>query len=157
MKAVIICYSLSGNTRRVAAAIAERIGGEVIELWAPAVLSGGMAMLRWGFAALMGQTTPIHLGKPCPTDVDLVILAAPVWAGRVAVPMRTWLSGRPQLPVARALVMTGGSPTRSKAAMTQFAKLADAPAAPQLYVSEQTLRQGQQGPLIETFCQALGA
>lgn len=156
MTTVVVCYSLTGNTRRLAEMVALRLGAEVTGLIAPAVQHGPLAMLWLGFLTLIGRDTPVRLDHRMPEDADLVILAAPVWAGRVAFPMRAWLAAGPHLPRHRALIMTGGSPTMSARAMAEFARAAGGTPEATLYIGERALRAGGPLPAVDDFCARLG-
>lgn len=156
MTTVAVCYSLTGNTRRLAEMVAARLGAEVTGLIAPEVREGPLSMLWLGFLTLIGRETPVRLEHRMPEDAGLVILAAPVWAGRVAFPMRAWLAAGPPLPRRRALIMTGGSPTMSAKAMAEFARAAGGTAEATLYVGERALRAGGPLPAVDAFCARLG-
>jgi hypothetical protein len=97
----------------------------------------------------------VSLDRPLPPDCDLAILAAPVWAGRVAQPMRSWLATGPALPARVALVMTGGAPGRNNMALADFARRAGITPVAQLYLREGALRDGQVAEAISTFCAGL--
>ena len=136
MSEAVIVYSRTGNTRRLAARIAATTGGAVIPLEATGVPGGPLALVVLGFLTLIGWRAQVRPATPLPPDLTRVVLAAPVWAGRVAYPMRAWLDTRPALPAARAVAMTGGNPEGPGKALAAFAALAGAPADTALYVAE---------------------
>ncbi len=152
MGTVILVYSLSGNTRRVAEAIATRLSATISVLQAPKVKPSVLAVVRLGFATLFGGTTPVLVQGPEPTRADLLILAGPVWAGRLNVPMRSWLAAHPVLPARVALVMTGGQPTVSTPAFADFAARAGVTPVATLYVSEAEATADTFGAACNRFC-----
>jgi hypothetical protein len=157
MKIAVLVYSNTGNTRRVADAIAARIGIEVAVLVAPQVRPSAWSILRLGYATLFGGTTPVELRGPDPTRADLLVLAAPVWAGRLSVPMRSWLATRPRLPARVALVMTGGAPVPAANTFGDFAKHAGVTPVARLYVSEAEVKADAYSAACDRFCTQLDA
>jgi hypothetical protein len=157
MVAAIVVYSNTGNTWRVAEAVAMRLGATLATVRAPEVRPTPLAMFRLGFATLFGGVTPVQLQGPDHSSADLLILAAPVWAGRVAVPMRSWLATRPPLAARVALVMTGGASKASATAFADFAKHAGVTPVTTLYVSEAEAKARNFAPACDRFCNVLTA
>ncbi len=155
MRTAIIVYSLTGNTRRVADAVAKRLAAEVSVVVAPQVRPGNFSIFRWGMAAWLGLPTPVSLNGPGAAGFDAVVLAAPVWAGRVAVPMRAWLHTGPVLPARIGLVMTGGAASQSARPFADFARFAKATPKAQLYLSEKAMTSGKIDAEVAAFCAAL--
>jgi hypothetical protein len=155
MNSVVICYSLTGTTRKLAERVAARIGASVTALNAPKVRGGPLALLRLGFLALYGRSTPVNLDHPLPPTADLAILAAPVWAGKVAFPMRVWLNSDPVLPAHRALIMTGGAPTESREAMADFTRRAGGRVTATLYADARSVLADRTQPQVDAFCAAI--
>ncbi len=157
MISAIVVYSNTGNTRRVVEAVALQLGATLTTVQAPEVRPTPFAIFRLGFATLFGGVTPVQLQGPDYTKSDLLILAAPVWAGRVAVPMRSWLATRPPLGPRVALVMTGGAPAASATAFADFAKRAGITPEASLYVSEAAAKADTFGASCDRFCSQLAA
>ncbi len=87
MKTVVVYYSRFGTTRTVATALAGALGAEVREI--RAVRECGF--LGMGFRSVFGIRMAI---RPMNLDfggVDRVVLCTPIWAGRPANPVRTFL------------------------------------------------------------------
>lgn len=155
MATVIVFYSLTGRTRKVCAALVERLGAEVAEIEAPKVRPGVWSMVRWGWAAMRDRRTLIQARVPAFDTGDTVILAAQVWAGRVSVPMRSWLDTAPPLPERVALVLTSGDKRFPQAAFDRFAMLTDRAPVARLHVSRADADAGLFTPQIDAFCKAL--
>ena len=155
MVAAIVVYSNTGNTRRVAEAVGKSLAVPVASLLAPMVKPTPWAVLRLGFATLFGGTTPVQLQGANPAGAELVVLAAPVWAGRLSVPMRSWLATHPALPERVALVMTGGAPTVSPNAFADFASHAGRKPVATFYASEAEVKAGTFTAACEAFCRKL--
>jgi flavodoxin len=91
MKTLVICYSRTGNTRKVAAAIAAALGAETEELREPKDRSGALGYLGAGRDAALKRSTPIEALAKDPAGYDLVAVGTPVWAFTMASPVRTFL------------------------------------------------------------------
>jgi len=94
MKAVIVYYSLEGNTKYVVDTIANTINADVIELKPKKVIpNSGFKKFLWGGKSVIFKEKPELLnGKIDLSTYDTVILGTPIWAGTFAPPLRTFLS-----------------------------------------------------------------
>ena len=91
MRILVVFYSHSGHTRQVAAEIARRCGADMEEILDARPSAGACAALRSIWDSLTGAIPPIEAMSKNPADYDLVILGTPVWAWRVASPMRSYV------------------------------------------------------------------
>jgi flavodoxin len=91
MKSLVICYSRTGNTRKVAAAIAAALGADLEEIREPKDRSGALGFLGAGRDATFKRSTPIEALARDPAGYDLVVVGTPVWAFTMASPVRTFL------------------------------------------------------------------
>lgn len=87
MKAGIIYYSYSGNTRSVAERAASACGGRLVEVRPVEAYSRLTAYTLGSYRALKGTCDPIEPGTIDVSQDDLVVLGTPVWAGRAAPPV----------------------------------------------------------------------
>jgi flavodoxin len=92
MRVLVIFYSRTGNTRRVAEAIAERLKADIEEIRDVKSRSGVLGFLRSGYEALAGRLPKIQQVSRSPDKYDLVLIGSPVWVGRLASPMRAYLA-----------------------------------------------------------------
>ncbi len=91
MKSLIVYYSRTGNTRFVAETIAAEIGADVEEVVDLKKRSGPLGFLIGGKDALQGKETKISPTTKIPIDYELVIFGTPVWAGKPAPAINTYL------------------------------------------------------------------
>jgi flavodoxin len=92
MKTVIVYYSRSGATRRLADEIAAKTGADVEEIIYTESMSGIIGFVRAGHQSMSQKPAPI---KPLKADLggyDLVVLGSPVWAGKLSAPALSFLS-----------------------------------------------------------------
>lgn len=116
MRTLVVYYSLSGNTRKVAETAARELGADIAQVKAPHGLyaARGAGFWRAIFHNLLGRQPAIEVvGGGQPEGYDLVVVLAPVWASHAAAPIRTYLAqSRGRLGRA-ALVLTCGARGRA--------------------------------------------
>lgn len=93
MKTLIVYYSFEGNTRYTARLLAEKLGADTLELEPVKDYPRGKASkFVFGGAAASFSATPELKPYVCELEkYDLIILGSPVWAGRAAPPLNTFL------------------------------------------------------------------
>lgn len=87
MKPIIVYYSHTGNNEKLAVELRDRIGGELREI-KEIKKRNNISILFDSFVKRKAQLASI--------DFDIsgyrpVILLAPIWAGKIAAPMRTFI------------------------------------------------------------------
>jgi flavodoxin len=91
MKALVVYYSRSGNTREVAQSIAQEMQCDIEEIHDTQNRSGLIGWLKSAYQANRGKLTTIKPLEKNPSDYDLVVVGTPIWAGFPAVPVKTYL------------------------------------------------------------------
>ena len=93
MKALVVYYSYSGNTKLVADAVAKALGADLEELKpAKPLNASGAGYVMWGLRQLVSQNKPPLLPlKHTPDEFDLIVIGTPVWSYTVTPPIRTFL------------------------------------------------------------------
>ena len=93
MKAVIIYYSMLGNTEYVANLIAEKIGADLIKIVPKKEYpSKGFKKFIWGGkSAVMGETPELEKYEFESEKYDYIIFGTPVWASNFTPPIRTFI------------------------------------------------------------------
>jgi hypothetical protein len=108
MRSVIVVYSRSGNTLKVAKALAGTLGAEIVEIRSLRTYRGAFGLLRAGMDSFMRRNPPIEVDEAATGPHDLTVVAAPIWAGRAAAPLMAFLARRRKLHGRVALVLTHG-------------------------------------------------
>ena len=82
MKAVVVYYSLGGNTELIADMISEKVGADKIKLQPEKeIAKEGFKKFFWGGKSVIFKDKPILLNKNLNLDhYDTVILGTPIWA-----------------------------------------------------------------------------
>jgi flavodoxin len=113
-KALVVFYSLSGNTARVARDIAKRINADVECIQDTQHGSGVFAYLKDVIDAVRGVSAKIHAPLRDPRDYSLVIVGTPVWAGCITPAARAYLERTLGRLAEVAFFVTSGNTSASK-------------------------------------------
>jgi flavodoxin len=93
MRALIAYYSYEGNTKIIAENMADEIGADLLRLVPEKEMrSKGFMKFVWGGKqAVMGKKPLLKNLDKNPDEYDLIIIGTPVWAGRPAPPVKTFM------------------------------------------------------------------
>jgi flavodoxin len=145
MRNLIVYYSLSGITRKVAENAALEIGADLVEVRAKRYRPGVIGFLRAGYDSWRGHLPPIEASGDSPERYDFVLLMSPVWAGHAATPIRAYAAknrGRFKR-VAFALTCGGWCPARAFDELKDLVKTKPEAA---LAITETEVRNGKFRP-----------
>ena len=93
LKGLVVFYSLEGNTKFIAAKMAQAFGSDILELKPEKEINaeGSMRFFWGGGQVIMKETPKLKEYKISPKDYDLIIIGTPVWAFNFTPPIRTFL------------------------------------------------------------------
>ncbi|MEW5996984.1 MAG: flavodoxin [Candidatus Micrarchaeota archaeon] len=91
MKALVIYYSRTGITKKVAEEIARSLGAGLEEIADTKDRSGPVGYLVAGKDATLGARTSIRKPEKDPSKYDMVIIGTPVWSFTVSVPVKEYI------------------------------------------------------------------
>ena len=91
MKTLVVYYSRTGVTRQCAQTLAKTVGAEIEEIADPTRRGGFIGFMRSGYEASLNRLVRIGDLKHNPKDFDLVVVCTPVWAGKPASPVTTFI------------------------------------------------------------------
>lgn len=91
MRCLVVFYSLTGITKSVALKLGDFLHAEMEPIECESPYGGGLGYLRAAFHSLVGRDIAILPPKLRPSDYDLVVVGGPIWAGRIAPPLRAYL------------------------------------------------------------------
>src|SRR5678815_3564131 len=96
---LVVYYSLSGNTERVATDLAAHLGADLQRILERTDRRGFFGHLRAAFDTLRERPASLlDIGRDA-AEYDLTIVGTPVWTGRITPAVRTYLEsirGRPR-------------------------------------------------------------
>ncbi len=153
---LVVYFSRSGHTRRVAAALARALRADLEEIRDRADRQGVTGYLRCELETILGVTSAIERPRRDPSRYDLVVVGGPVWMASVSTPVRTflWLE-RERLPHVAFFATLGG--VGSDRAFGQMRKLAGKAPLATLAVREGQLADGAPAERVRAFADALRA
>lgn len=96
MKSIIVYYSLEGNCKLIAEAMAQEIGADTLALKPKKDIptSGPLKYLLGGKSAMKKEQPELeNKNIGIVNDYDLIIVGAPVWAGTYAPAIRSFSEG----------------------------------------------------------------
>ena len=135
MKILIISYSLSGNNRLLARHVAEMLNAE----WEEIQATRDMSIMALAFDALFNRKPPIAPQSKNPADYDVVILTGPIWMGKIASPLRSYVKiHKNEIKEAAFLSICGGALGKNPKVEMQLKKMTgmSPKAVKQLYISD---------------------
>jgi flavodoxin len=91
MRCLVVFYSLTAVTESVALKLGDFLHAETEPIKCETPYGGGFGYLKAAFHSLIGRDITILPPKFRPSDYDLVVVGGPIWAGRIAPPVRTYL------------------------------------------------------------------
>lgn len=89
-RTLVAYYSMSGNTRVIANEIGNAVDADIEEITEPRQRHGIGGVMRAMVDAVMRREPPIDSANHDPARYDVLLLGGPVWAGRMASPVRTY-------------------------------------------------------------------
>jgi len=91
MKILIVYFSRTGTTKKIAQELSEKLEADSEELIDPVNYAGPIGYLKAGRSAAKGDLAKIKELKYKPDNYDLIILGTPVWVGRMAPAVKTFV------------------------------------------------------------------
>lgn len=88
---LIVYYSRTGVTAKVAAALAQSCGADLEQIQDLRPREGSAGYLRSAWQALRKLPGEIAPPQRRPADYPFILLGTPVWAGQMSAPMRSYI------------------------------------------------------------------
>jgi flavodoxin len=153
-KALVVYYSRTGATRRVAEELARQLGADLERIQDVRGRSGIFGFARSGREAIQRHLPEIREPALDPGQYQLVVLGTPVWAGTMSSPMRTYITrNRDRLRQVAFFCTQGGENTGRTFA--EMAEVCGRSAAATLSLRRETVLKGAAGPPIGDFADRL--
>lgn len=138
-KILVISYSLSGTTKRVAEQLADMLEAERRDIVDARPRRGRLRHMVAGFEAIAKGLPSIRIDCE-PTDYELVVVGSPVWGRTMASPVRTFLF-QYGLRLNRAAVFCTMGRFGAKPALDEMRALCHSPAAPTFSARQRDVRK----------------
>ena len=90
-KTLIVYYSLTGNTKAGCEVLQKELKADVLEIRDLINRSGGWGFVRSAFGSLFGFHTKIDPEQPDMSAYQNIIIASPIWTGKLSMAIRTFI------------------------------------------------------------------
>jgi flavodoxin len=155
-KILLMYYSRTGTTRRIAEEIRGSLGCDVEEVVDKKSRSGLLGWLRAGRDGGVGNLTHIGPGERDVSDYDLVIPGTPIWNGNVSAPIRTYVvENRERMPEVAFFSTQDGE--ENKAFDEMEGLCGKAPIVVVQLVSKREIKTGENKGKLEGFLSVVSA
>ncbi len=155
-KALVVYYSRTGYTLRVAEKMAAALGADLERIEDAASRRGVLGYLRCAREALRKRAAVIRPPAFDPAAYDLVVVGGPVWAGNVASPVRAYLqASKGHIAHFACFCTQGGS--GGPGVLAAMAALTGLAAEATLVLSDKEIAKGFDGEPLRTFVERLAS
>jgi flavodoxin len=129
MKTLIIYYSRTGFTKKVAEVLQQKLNCDIEEIFDTTDRSGMKGYLLAGRDAMKQKLTTLKETKLSPTDYDLVVIGTPLWAFTMSTPIKTYLNQNKDKFKKVAFFLTSGSTPGTKTFTDMAKEISQTPVA----------------------------
>lgn len=150
MKTLIVFFSLTGNTRKIAQAISDELNGTLEEIQDTRNRNGIAGYLLSIMEALFKKRSKIQEVKHDPSAYDLVIIGTPVWAFNISSPVRTYLEQKKNSINAAAFFVTCTA-SGGKKVLQDMTNLYGKKASALLEIKEEDIKSGRYLEKVKQF------
>lgn len=110
MKTLIAYYSRTKVTKKIIDEIESKIDCDIEEITTPVKYEGKLGYIRGGKDGMSEKIVPLNPTKFNPSEYDVVILAGPIWAGKIANPVISYINEKKnELPNVKFIVTAKSS------------------------------------------------
>ena len=90
-KTLIVYYSLTGNTKAGCELLQKELQADILEIRDLVDRTGGWGFARSAFGSLLGLHTEIEPEQPDMSAYQNIIIASPIWTGKLSMAIRTFI------------------------------------------------------------------
>ena len=155
MRSLIVYYSRTGTTGKLASALAEALGADVHQIRCAQYRPGVLRYLRAGYDSVKGNLPAIQAPSIDAAHYDLLVLGAPVWTSYPALPLRAYLAGKPTVPPRVGVFFTYGGHSPAQTAFDGVAEALGQPLAAALALKAEALSRSTVETAIAPFVRQL--
>lgn len=155
LRTLIIYYSRTGTTAKLAEALAEALDADLAEIRCDRYRPGIFRYLRAGYDSVKIKLPPIKVPPMVPLDYDLVLIGGPVWTSYPALPLRSFLANPPELPPRLGVFLTYGGHSDPMVAFETMAASLSQSVTERLAVKAQQVADGSYVTAARAFTDLL--
>jgi len=153
-KNLVMFFSRTGTTRRIATTLATTLGASVEEIVESRSRDGILGYWRSIIEARRKRLPGILPAKNDPSSFDLVVIGTPVWAWSVSSPVRAFLTAnKDRLPAVAFFCTLGGA--GGETAFAQMQDIVGKPPRATCAITAAEIASGGEGAKLANFAGAL--
>ena len=153
-KTLIVFYSVGGNTKRVAEALAAELDGTLVRIEDHVKRTGLFGFMRTGFQGMRKKAVPIDPVAVDAGSYDLVLLGTPVYAGGIAPGLRQFINDKRDGFSAVGYFATGGD-QKKDAVLDELEAATGITPAGRLYLCDRLVKDGSFADRVKEFAAGL--
>lgn len=124
MRSLVVYFSRTGTTRKIAELAARSLDADLVELHTRHYGLGVLNYLRAAYDSINGRLPRIEYDRMTAGSYDFVLLLSPVWAGHASTPLRAYAAETKGIKRAAAVLCCGGvTPPRAFDELAALANL----------------------------------
>lgn len=155
MKTLIIYFSRTGMTRKVAENLKIKLNADIEEIKDPTDRAGVMGYFRCGKESMKKILAPIEDIKSDLTAYDLVIIGTPIWGWNMSSPIRAFATRyADRLPRIAVFCTQGGS--GADKAVAEIETLVGKKSLSSVAINNKEMNTGQFETKLEKFIKDIG-
>lgn len=152
MKTLVVFYSRTGTTREIAEEISKSIDCDVEEIVDKEKRSGIIGYIKSGYETVRNKLPEIEDPKHDLANYELVIIGTPVWAGKMAVPVKAYIEqNKDKIPNLACFCTCGSSGIEGT--LTGIAESAKVTPLASFGLKSSEIKSGSYSSVIEKFVQ----
>jgi flavodoxin len=155
LRTLIIYYSRTGTTATIAKALANRLDADTREIRCDRYTGGIFRYLLAGYDSVRGNLPEIEMVEFAAEQYDLVLVGTPIWTSHPALPIRTFLDRKPELPARVAVFLTHGGHSPAQTCIDELAELLQVPIEAKLTLNSAQVSGGKFAVDVSEFANAL--
>lgn len=157
MRTLIVYYSRTGHTKKVALELAALLAADVAEIYCPRYRKGGLRYLLAGYDSVRGRLPHVDIPPELNAGYDLVVVGSPIWTSHPSLPIRALLSANPDLPARVALLLVHGDHSPPERAIEEVGALLPVPLEASLVLKSKDVEKQDPILLVKPFAAQLRA
>jgi hypothetical protein len=151
---LVAYYTRTGTSETLARDLAGRLGADLDPIRTATSYAGAAGFRRGVWHSILHRTPEVSFGKD-PADYAAVVLAGPIWAGRMAAPLLGYVKANRGRIVGAAAVCVSGSGGAYPKAFAGLQTLLGRPLLARAALAERAVKTGEAGSGLEAFAAAL--
>lgn len=154
MNVLIVYYSRTGTTRKIAEQLKTSLNGDIDEIKDVQSRAGIIGWLKAGRDSISKNLTRIKDIDLNPSDYDIVIVGSPTWNGAASTPIRTYLTEYKERLQNVAIFSTGDA--KEPKALEEMETLIGGKAIAKLHlIKKEEVETGEYQSKFEDFIQKI--